>query len=237
VLRPPRAMPFVSPLARAGDAVDVRPQLDAKWSRLVEGQSDTVTLESGTLSIHVDHAQTPLRHLLVILPDGELEDIGTTFSVTAAAAQTTNVTVRDGRVILRLHGKPALALSAGDSWQPAPPPLPSATPVTPAPAPKAAKPPLSTPALTPSASAPDPAADFHDAVSAFNGGDNGRAVNLLTAFLAHHPRDAHAEDAAYLRVLSLQRAGDANGMKRAAAAYLTQYPRGFRRAEVEPLSR
>ena len=32
-------------------------------------------------------------------------------------------------------------------------------------------------------------------------------------------------------------AGNTNGMKQAASAYLVQYPHGFRHAEVEPLSR
>ena len=82
---------------------------------------DQVVLESGTLSIRVDHAVSRHR-LLVILPDGALEDIGTTFSVSADAGHTTRVTVQDGSVVLRLDGKPPLVLGAGDSW--APPPAP-----------------------------------------------------------------------------------------------------------------
>jgi len=74
-------------------------------------------------------------------------------------------------------------------------------------------------------------------MSALDGGDNTTAAARFTAFLAVHPRDARAEDAAYLRVIALQRANDTNGMKEAAEQYLRRYPKGFRRAEVETLSR
>ena len=73
-------------------------------------------------------------------------------------------------------------------------------------------------------------------MSALDGGDNRTAAARFAAFLATHPRDARAEDAAYLRVIALQRAGDAASMKEAAIQYLRRYPNGFRRAEVEALS-
>lgn len=271
LLRPSRP---VTPVAVSSDSVKVQAATTTKWSRRAENQVETITLETGTLSIRVDH-QLPHRRLLVLLPDGELEDIGTTFSVTAAAGRTTQVSVQDGSVVLRLRDTPALTLRAGDSWISAPAPVttasaasqPPAVPLLHAPsanvAPTAAPAPsISTPAapaapapatLAPASAAvagartvptvpdsvnrPDPAADFRAAMSAFTGGDNPRASRLFAAFLRQHPRDSRAEDAAYLRVLALQRAGDASGMKQAAAEYLKRYPRGFRHAEVEPLSR
>ena len=246
-ISPFRATSSAAPVATSVNPVKVRADVSAKWSRQTEAQTETIRLESGTLSIHVDHARSPERRLLVMLPDGELEDIGTTFSVTATAAHTTEVSVQDGRVILRLHGKPALALSAGDAWTTAVTPAASAATTEPSPAPRSAKPaPATASAPTPSAvgsapaasePAPAAAADFRDAMSALNGGDNSRAASLFAAFLARHPRDSHAEDAAYLRVLALQRAGNTSGVKQAASAYLSQYPHGFRRTEVEPLSR
>jgi FecR protein len=246
-----RSTPHVTPVAALVDSVNVRAEASTKWSRQAEARSETVRLESGTLSIHVDHALSPQRRLLVILPDGELEDIGTTFSVTAVAAHTTQVTVQDGRVILRVHGKPALALSAGDSWSPAPAPVAVAVAVatiTSPPFTPTARSPRSAPSSSSSSSSasasisalpptPDPATDFRDAMSALNGGDNNRAAALFSVFLARHSADSHAEDAAYLRVLALQRAGKASAMKQAANEYLRQYPDGFRHDEVEPLSR
>ena len=248
----------VTPVATSPESVKVQAATTTKWSRRAENQLETITLETGTLSIRVDH-QVPHRRLLVLLPDGELEDIGTTFSVSAAAGHTTQVTVEDGSVILRLRDAPPLTLRAGDSWIPAPAPASTASaagqaPARPLPAvPSANPPPLaplgaSTPRIAasqaagavvavPDANRPDPAADFRAAMSAFTGGDNARAASLFDAFSNQHPRDSRAEDAAYLRVLALQRAGNVSGMKQAAAEYLQRYPRGFRHAEVEPLSR
>jgi hypothetical protein len=257
-LRP--SLPVTSVVA-SSESVKVQAATTAKWSRRAENKLETITLETGTLSIRVDH-QLPDRRLLVLLPDGELEDIGTTFSVTAAAGHTTQVTVQDGSVVLRLRDAPALTLRAGDSWIPAPAlgPTPSAAREAPAPtllrapsakpAPSAVGPSRTSavrapavprvadpPSVADAANRPDPAADFRVAMSSFTGGDNSRAASLFAAFLNQHPRDSRAEDAAYLRVLALQRAGNLNGMKQAAAEYLKRYPHGFRQAEVEPLSR
>jgi outer membrane protein assembly factor BamD (BamD/ComL family) len=74
-------------------------------------------------------------------------------------------------------------------------------------------------------------------MDALDRGDNREAASLLAAFLAAHPRDARGEDAAYLRVIALQRCGDAAGTKDAAREYLRRYPTGFRRAEMEAMSR
>jgi hypothetical protein len=252
-LRPAPSQATGAPLARAPEPVTIRADGSARWSRRVEARFDEIVLESGALSIRVDHADASQRRLLVILPDGELEDIGTTFSVSADAGHTTRVTVQDGSVVLRLHGKPPRALGAGDSWSPPPSPSITPLPATPPPSP-ATTPPASTTApalarrrLEPSPSAtpaagrrtpdPDPAADFRAAMSAFDDGDNTRAAHRFAAFLSQHPRDLRAEDAAYLRVLALRRAGNSPATQQAAHDYLSRFPRGFRRAEVEAFSR
>jgi TolA-binding protein len=74
-------------------------------------------------------------------------------------------------------------------------------------------------------------------MAALDVGDNHEAVAAFADFLEKHPRDARAEDAAYLRVIALRRSGDGAGMKQAAVEYLHRYPAGFRQAEVEPFSR
>lgn len=239
----PRA---VAPVATAAEAVKVSADGTSKWTRRTENRLETLTLESGTLSIRVDH-QLPHRRLLVVLPDGELEDIGTTFSVTAAAARTTQVSVQDGSVVLRLHERPALTLRAGDTWTPVSVPQP----VVAVPTAKATVTPsvrstrVQAPPAVPSASTAaiavppttDAATDFRAALAALTSGDNALASKLFTGFLLQHPRDPRTEDAAYLRVLALQRAGNAISMKQAADEYLRRYPNGFRRAEIEPLAR
>jgi len=230
---PARPVPTAQAPAKPPEAVIVRADSSAQWSRRLVGRVETVVLVSGALSIRVDHAVSQ-RRLLVILPDGELEDIGTTFSVSADAGHTTHVTVQDGSVVLRLRGKPPLALGAGDAWSPpqtaapAPPSVPRArTPRV--------KMPLGVPAASIDAPAADPSADFRAAMAAFNGGDNARAAAGFSAFLRQHPHDPLAEDAAYLRILALQRTGDSAATKRAAEEYLSRYSHGFRHAEVEAI--
>ena len=53
---------------------------------------------------------------------------------------------------------------------------------------------------------------------------------------ARRPVRIHGEDAAYLRVIALQRAGDADAMHVAASDYLRAYPNGFRHKDVERLT-
>ena len=51
-----------------------------------------------------------------MLPDGELEDIGTTFTVSAEDGRTTRVAVQEGSVVLRIHGQPPVAIGPGETW-------------------------------------------------------------------------------------------------------------------------
>jgi hypothetical protein len=60
---------------------------------------------------------------------------------------------------------------------------------------------------------------------------------MSNSLIPKHPQDPRTEDAAYLRVIAFQRSADAARMKEAAREYLRRYPTGFRRAEVETLSR
>src|SRR5699024_4892924 len=131
----------------------------------------------------------------------------------ADAGHTTRVAVQDGSVVLRLHGRPALALAAGESWSPPPSPAATAARSTPPPASvrRGVKPTATTtPAPRRSTPEPDASTDFRAAMSAFNSGDHIRAATGFAAFLSRHPHDPRAEDAAYLRVLALQRAGNSS---------------------------
>jgi TolA-binding protein len=74
-------------------------------------------------------------------------------------------------------------------------------------------------------------------MAAFNSGDNVRAAQRFAAFLTREPSDPRAQDAAYLRMLALQRSGNAVATRDAARDYLSRYPRGFRHAEVQALAR
>jgi hypothetical protein len=211
------------------------------WSERVEGNREIVILERGTLSIRVHHSLSGPR-LLVALPDGELEDIGTTFAVSAQDDHTTRVTVQEGRVVLRLRDRPPRIIGSGETWVPEVQALVASAAAATEPVPSTQIPllgpsPRSPPSAASVASALAPSsAEFRSAMDALDRGDNHEAATHFTSFLAKHPRDPRAEDAAYLRVIALQRCGDARGMKEAAQEYLRRYPAGFRYAEVERLS-
>jgi len=78
---------------------------------------------------------------------------------------------------------------------------------------------------------------FRAAVAVLDVGANREAAEAFARFLAEHPGDPRAEDAAYLRVIALQRCGAAAETGRAAEAYLRLFPAGFRRTELESLLR
>lgn len=93
----------------------------ASWSRQLSDGREVVHLAQGELRIEVAKVAKK-RPLLVALPDGELEDIGTTFAVAVDAGHTTRVSVEDGIVLLRLQGSAPLTLVAGQTWTRAPEP-------------------------------------------------------------------------------------------------------------------
>jgi Flp pilus assembly protein TadD len=68
-------------------------------------------------------------------------------------------------------------------------------------------------------------------------GAYGDATARLDAFRRGHPNDARAEDAAFLQIVALERAGRRDEARKAARRYLDAYPHGFRRTEAEALAR
>jgi hypothetical protein len=235
-VRPHRGLP----VAVAAPGAVVHADAATVWSERVEGDREVVVLERGALWIRVEHA-TSSRRLVVVLPDGELEDTGTTFTVGVDGGHTTRVAVQEGSVVLRLRDRPAVAVGAGDAWTP--PAAPTACAgseergATPPPVPTPSGPPAFS-APPPRAGAPgsDSSADFRVAMAALDRGDDREAAEGFARFLQSHPRDARAEDAAYLLVIASQREGDQDATRRAAQGYLRRYPGGFRRAEVEKLA-
>jgi hypothetical protein len=244
---------FVLGRARSRSNVELTPTVVVRavaasvWSRHTEDGREAIRLERGELWIRVDHTRTKTG-LIVRLPDGELEDTGTTFTVSAADGRTTRVAVEEGRVLLRLRGRPAVAIGRAETWAPQPPTLPSPTPSRPA----ATSPPHRTrtaarapdvsaggtspgsPAVTPDHG--ETAFEFRAAVTLLDGGANRAAAAAFARFVTKHPGDPRAEDAAYLRVIALQRCGAGDEMSGAAQDYLRLYPAGFRHAEMAKLS-
>lgn len=219
----------------------------AVWSRHDEAGTTLVRLEDGELELQVAHGASPHR-LVVSLPDGELDDLGTTFRVTVAHARTSEVAVREGAVVLRLVGRPPVFLVANERWVAPPLAVTEAVPIAPpppvrVPAGTAASAPrreVQTPAPAPVPPRPPPssvATEFATAVRLFEDGKLAEAAGALRDFVSRHESDPHTEDARYLLVLALQRTGDLAAARDAASIYLERYPHGFRRAEVEELAR
>lgn len=222
----------------------------ASWSRVSDGSRELVRLDRGELWIQV--AKGPgKRPLFLKLPDGELEDIGTTFSVSVEDRRTTRVQVEEGRVLLRLEGRSPMVLDAGQTWSlsestrdrkapPARPPeasKPARSDLPPPPPPSSERPaPAPASAATAAPREDDASFAFKRAVATLNAGQHRQAAAELGRFIQEHPADARAEDAAYLRVLALQRSGSPGATRAAAREYLRRYPSGFRRIEVERLA-
>ncbi|HVY38879.1 MAG TPA: FecR domain-containing protein [Polyangia bacterium] len=239
------ARPFGEPRPRA--LASIQADGGTAWRRRPGADDrEEIALRHGTLWIHVDRAagERPVR---VLLPDGELEDRGTTFTVSADATATTRVIVQEGRVVLRLRGRAPVELGAGERWPssaPAVARLAGAARAVSAPLPPdehraaPARVARSTrPMLEPTpAAAADPLAAFRAAAAALRAGDNAGAAMAFTRFLTDHPDDLMAEDAAYLRVIAFQRMGAGADLRRAARAYLQRFPAGFRREEVSRLT-
>jgi len=240
----PRRAPPIGP----APGLIVQPGTAAVWSKRSDANSERVVLDDGELLIHVDHARRQAK-LVVVLPDGELEDTGTTFTVSVANGRTARVAVHEGGVVLRIRGAQPVAIAAGAVWIPQPPQQAAATPTAPAGDPRPSPGPARARAQSPIVSrtatarpvdlpdAADPGAEFRAAVALLGAGANREAAGAFARFLLRHPRDPRAEDATYLRVIALERGGAIQETRRAARAYLQLYPTGFRRTEIEQLSR
>jgi outer membrane protein assembly factor BamD (BamD/ComL family) len=96
------------------------------------------------------------------------------------------------------------------------------------------KPPASTPSARPidAAKPSEGASALADGVELIERGDYGAAAERLGAFRQSHPGDVRAQDAAFLAILALERAGRHPAAVAAARDYLASYPQGYRRAEA-----
>jgi hypothetical protein len=225
---------------------------EARWVRERDGQTETIRLDDGRLSLKVHRGEG--ERVIVRVPDGEIEDRGTTFSVEVAHGRTERVSVEEGAIELRRAGSPTVTLSAGESWQRDAAPVVSAVVAAPpsfesAPAASAApsasvtsadKKPPRTVHVARATSGPAVERAPSELTSGFRALSEGRsdeAATLLGEAQRHAANDAGAEDAAYLRLVAVARGGDRDRARSLARAYLAKFPRGFRRAEVEALAR
>jgi TolA-binding protein len=148
------------------------------------------------------------------------------FQVEAHAGHVVRVTVSEGLVEVR-YGNAISLVPAGGEWRPPQPPAEPSTLVSTAPRRLTAAP--HRPA---SASDGEASRSFGDAVDLLGRGDYAAARTRLDAFRADHPSDDRADLAAFLTIVSLQRAGRRTEARDAARRYLELYPGGDRRADA-----
>jgi hypothetical protein len=225
--------------------------IDARWKQVRRDGVETVTVDDGAVAIHV-RPQRPGERFLVALPDGELEVRGTTFDVLVRGGATREVRVEEGRVEVRLHGRPTLTLAAGDAWAastPAAAALPSATATasSASPSPRAAAStsmgssthpasPSASASASPVAPAPDDGtASYASAVDRLRSGRGDEAAAAFHAFLLAHPSAPQAEDASFLEAVALARAGRGDAAALAAEHHLAGFPSSFHRKEASIL--
>jgi hypothetical protein len=198
-------------------AVSVVADHEAKWQRSLDPHVERVDLSSGTLLFRVARKATDPR-LVVRVPDGVIEDLGTIFSVSVRDGRTSEIAVREGEVMFHRRGASALHLVAGATW------TPSEEPPAPVQRPTAAPP-------TEPARAEAQVARPKSALPPRHERRSVRRVIRRTVHPAHEMSDS-GEDAAYLRVLTLLRERRNNEARLAAMGYLQAFPAGFRRLEM-----
>jgi hypothetical protein len=111
-------------------------------------------------------------------------------------------------------------------------PVAETAPPPPPPVKRAVAAPRPAPSAPPSSEAASPQGDLAGGVGSLAQGNYGEAVERLRTFEQTHPGDARAEDAAFLAVVALERAGKHEAAVVAARAYLARYPQGYRREEA-----
>ncbi len=87
----------------------------ARWTIDSRNDSEAITLTEGTLRLSVTRP-TNGKQVVVHVPDGTIEDIGTVFHVVVANGATQEVRVDQGAVRLSLTGFGVVEVHAGEHW-------------------------------------------------------------------------------------------------------------------------
>lgn len=221
----------------------LRPERGAVYRVERVGADTRIGLTEGTIHLAVVRRRRSER-FVVALGDAEVEVRGTRFAVDAHEGHLRRVRVTEGLVAVRRQGLAERFVAAGGTLEVAeapapvaaalPPtgPLPPAEPLAPeAPAAPALRVEPARPAAA-SAAALTASRDFRAGALAYVRGEPASAAAALQRFLAAAPaRDPRREDARYVLVLALDASHEA-AAEGAARAYLAEFPRGLRRAEV-----
>lgn len=200
--------PRVAEAVARQTTVDVTAGEGARYSRAIVGDTEIVELADGALRLQVRRPAGG-RRVLVKVPDGEIEDLGTVFEVLVNDGHAQRIGVHEGRVVVRLSDASPVTIEAGRAWN--------------------------REGVTTAAAKAEVKAHAHAHAKA-NANANASA-NANAGANAKADADASAEDATYLDVLRLLRQGRESEARVAADTYLRRFPTGFRRAEMERVAR
>jgi hypothetical protein len=104
------------PVEREETRVEVSAAAGARCTRSTEAAVDRFELLEGTLRLRVQRSPGG-RRVVVAVPDGEVEDVGTAFEVVVADRHTDQVSVEEGRVVVRLTDRAPVTVEAGTAWR------------------------------------------------------------------------------------------------------------------------
>ncbi|MBL8601006.1 MAG: FecR domain-containing protein [Myxococcales bacterium] len=233
------------PALALGAAGAMRSAPGARYLVLSTGAFTHVRLLEGSAHFSVVHRRAGER-FVVSTDDAEVEVRGTRFVVEVARRRLRSVRVDEGRVAVRRRGQPEQLLDRGATLRvdETPTETPTETSAeTPAEPERVVR--ASAPSRPPTAESAPPRRsddeglalrrdrDFREGALAFLRREDRTAAESLGRFLARaEPSDARREDARYVRVLALSRLGEGAASRREAMAYLREFSRGLRRAEV-----
>lgn len=225
---------LASQLGRELPVVEVQGAPGARWLAR-PGEVYRVEILDGEVDLQI-HRTPSMGRVVLAVPDGEIEDLGTALSVVVQRAETTMVSVLKGEVELRLAGRPPIHLRAGETWHPTTLHEPTdglvshfqyaeaeAVPETP-------RSQSSTPSRVHHKPHPVDSSRTSTHPRGPVGSDVTEASNedVLKADIAR----TLAEDAAYLALMELIDAGKMAQARAAAREYLQRFPNGLRRIEV-----
>ena len=201
--------------------VEVTASAGSIWQKRLLADELHIDLSVGEIVAKIG-PRKPGQRVRIQLPDGWIEDLGTTLSVRVEDGQMASVRVSEGRVLLQLRGRESHELNAGESWERSldgePPMLPHASAAPVRLGSKGAK--------AVSAIASNPAPPTNPVSTGTKAADAPQVPAVAAGAIARE------EDELYLHIVALARAHQVSEARAAAKEYLARFPNGFRRDAV-----
>ena len=116
------ALAWWTPWRPAGPTVQVTEgPTAADWTRDAAPGVHRVVLREGAIELRIERQMSDAP-FFVVVPDGEIQDVGTVFRVEVKSGATTAIDVTEGAVVFRRPDHPDVRVGAGEHW---PHPIPA----------------------------------------------------------------------------------------------------------------